>query len=115
MDEIQHGLGFEIGKVKKNLSGKRRENIIGIRKIDVEGLKHGDEERRIRLHETAAGEEIHIQIPGKGSVSEKNPKPWDFKPVVKINGELFRDMSLKDCDFILPVSWQSEQNRFAYR
>ena len=49
------------------------------------------------MKEFPTGEKLYIQYPGKETVRENNPRPWDFRPKLQLRGgEWLKDLSFKD-------------------
>lgn len=65
---------------------KRLYNIMSFSGINREKLSYNFVEKRLLLYSTLENETVGIQYPGKETV-EKVPKPYDFVPIIQINGE----------------------------
>ena len=84
-------------ELKKESDKKKLFNIKTFSKLDKSGLLFGNIERRILMKEFPTGEKLYIQYPGKETVRDKNPRPWDFRPKLLLsNGEWLKDLSFKD-------------------
>ena len=67
------------------LTPVRLANISWVKSLDRAGLSYGHKEALLVLHETAAGETISIQYPGKESdTTRKAVYHYDFRPKVKL-------------------------------
>lgn len=83
--------------LKNESDEKKLFNIKSFSKLDKTGLSFGKVERRILMKEFPTGEKLYIQYPGKETVRENNPRPWDFRPKLQLpNGEWLKDLSFKD-------------------
>jgi len=80
-EELKSRLKFKIQKAGKRdpSYGLRLGNIEFISNLDRKKLTHSKKEKDIFFWETDE-EVISIRFPGKESISEKNPRPWDFRP-----------------------------------
>lgn len=81
---------------KANALTNRTNNVLAFSHLDKTGLKFGEIERRLLLHETSSGEKIFIQYPGKETISGKLEKirPWDFRPKLQLpDGTYLKDLS----------------------
>ena len=78
-------------------SRKRRlYNINSFNGIDRARLSFNSAEKRMILYSTLQNEAVGIQFPGKETV-EKTPKPYDFIPIIQLNGKnLGLNMSFGD-------------------
>lgn len=86
-------------ELKRKSIEKRMFNIEALSNIHRDGLEFGKKERMLLLYETAYGEKIYIQYPGKESKSNKksNIRPWDFRPkMILADGNYLKDLSFKD-------------------
>lgn len=76
---------------------KKLQNISSFSQLDRRGLRYGEVERRVLMREYPTGEKLYIQFPGKETVREKNPRPWDFRPKMQLaDGGWLKDLSFKD-------------------
>lgn len=76
---------------------KKLFNINCFSRLDRTGLKFGETERRILMHEYPTGEKLYIQFPGKESARPVNSRPWDFRPKLQLaDGSWLSDLSFKD-------------------
>jgi len=76
---------------------KKLYNIGRFAELDRSGLRYGETERRVLMREYPTGEKLYIQFPGKETVREKNPRPWDFRPKMQLaDGSWLKDLSFKD-------------------
>lgn len=76
---------------------KKLYNIERFAGLDRDGLRYGETERRVLMHEYPTGEKLYIQFPGKETVRSVNPRPWDFRPKLQLaNGDWLKDLSFKD-------------------
>ena len=76
---------------------KKLYNIGCFAELDRSGLRYGETERRVLMREYPTGEKLYIQFPGKETVREKNPRPWDFRPKMQLaDGSWLKDLSFKD-------------------
>ena len=83
--------------LKKESDEKKIFNVKAFSKLDKTGLSFGKVERRILMKEFPTGERLYIQYPGKETVRDDNPRPWDFRPKLQLqNGEWLKDLSFKD-------------------
>lgn len=84
-------------ELKKESNEKKYFNIDAFSALDRSGLTFGKIERRLLMKTFPSGEKLYIQYPGKETVREKNPRPWDFRPKLQLaNGEWLKDLSFKD-------------------
>lgn len=75
---------------------KRLHNIKSFNGIKRNNLSYNSAEKRLILYSTLQNEAVGIQFPGKESV-EKTRKPYDFVPIIQINGKnLSINMSFGD-------------------
>lgn len=65
---------------------KRLFNIKSFTGISRENLSYGVVEKRVILCTALKNEAVGIQFPGKETV-EKTPKPFDFVPIIQIDGK----------------------------
>jgi len=75
---------------------KRMKNVLAFAGLDRTDLEFSHAERRLLLHETAYGEKVFIQYPGKETVSNTPEKirPWDFRPKLLLpTGDFMKDLS----------------------
>ena len=82
---------------------KREENITALQNlirssIETNELVFEQREERLKLYETAEGEKIYIQYPGKESVQKgDNKRPYDFRPkILTPDGNLVIDLQFKN-------------------
>lgn len=89
---------IEYSTALKNESDEKKIfNIKSFSKLDKTGLSFGKVERRILMKEFPTGEKLYIQYPGKETVRENDPRPWDFRPKLQLsNGEWLKDLSFKN-------------------
>ncbi len=84
-------------ELKADSDEKKRFNIDSFAALDRTNLAYGKIERRLLMKEFPTGEKIYIQYPGKESVRDKSPRPWDFRPKMMLpNGEWLKDLRFKD-------------------
>lgn len=84
-DELRQRLHLIYSKAV-NSEGKSRRifNIDNFLSINREGLEYQSQEKRLWLYSTLNNESIGIQYPGKESVEAEQPKPNDFRPIIKL-------------------------------
>lgn len=83
--------------LKEESKEKKLFNIKQFSELDRSGLKYKEIERRLLMCEYSTGEKLYMQFPGKESVRDKNPRPWDMRPKMQLaNGEWLKDLSFKD-------------------
>ena len=76
---------------------KKLFNINCFANLNRDGLSYRGIERRVLMREYSTGEKLYIQFPGKETVREKNPRPWDFRPKIQLaDGSWLKDLSFKD-------------------
>ncbi len=84
-------------ELKKESNQRKLLNIETFSNLDKTGLQFGVIERRLLIRTFPTGEKLYLQYPGKESVRDKNPRPWDFRPKLQLkNGEWLKDLSFKD-------------------
>ena len=82
----------------KDESYKRKVfNVKAFSSLDKSGLAYGSVERRLLMREYPTGEKVYIQYPGKETIREEKPRPWDFRPkLLTFEGEWLKDLSFED-------------------
>jgi len=84
---------IETKEVRESSYEKKIHNVTELSNLSRDGLGHSIKERRLRLF-SYANEITYIQYPGKETIRENAPKPWDFRPKL-----FYGDMQLPDLSF----------------
>ena len=97
-EELKRRLTFYYNSLVANDSKEKRLlNIVNFCNIDRSNLEYGITEKKLLLYKTVLDERIFIQYPGKESVIEKFPKPYDFRPELYTkNGARLKPASFYD-------------------